>query len=151
MFLDGKVSIIIPVEGEKDKFAVTIDRKLTKITWDGISDKVSNIEILGEVETAPETQNNRFNDGKADPTGRLWVGTLSSEPEPLKFLTGNGSLYSYEKENRFTWQVGNITISNGLAWNKEIKKFYYIDSLAYKVFEFDYDEVNGTICKLDII
>lgn len=130
---------------------VTKDRKLLKLTWDGVSDKVSDIETLGEVENTPETEKNRFNDGKVDLTGRLWVGTLTHEVEPLKFLNSNGNLYSYEKEKGFKQQVGGIKISNGLAWNRELKKFYYIDSLAFEVSEFDYDEVNGTICKYHII
>lgn len=126
---------------------MTTDRKLVEVTWDGVSDEVSNIEILGEVEDDPETQHNRFNDGKADPVGRLWVGTLSRHDKALKFTPELGNLYSYEKRKGFTQHVDKVTISNGLAWNKELKKFYYIDSLAYKVFEYDYEENNGTICK----
>lgn len=145
--LDGKTSIIIPVEGEADTFVVTIDRKLVKITWDGVSDKILNVNVLGEVENEPETKNNRFNDGKADPTGRLWVGTLTEEVEPLKFPKANGNLYSYQSGKGFKQHVGGISISNGLAWNRDLKKFYYIDTLTFQDSEFDYDEVNGTICK----
>lgn len=126
---------------------MSIGRKLAKVTWDGISDKVSGIEILGEVENAPETKDNRFNDGKVDPAGRLWIGTLGPENAALEFLIERANLYSYDKENGFKHQLNKISISNGLAWNKELKKFYYIDSLSYEVVEFDYDEVNGSICK----
>lgn len=147
MLLEGKVSIIIPVEGEENRFAVTIGKKLAKVTWDGVSHNVSSVEILGEVEDAPETQKNRFNDGKADPTGRLWVGTLTHETEPLKFAPDLGNLYSYEKGKGFKHQLSGITVSNGLAWNRELKKFYYIDTFAHNVSEFDYNEAEGTICE----
>lgn len=66
--------MIIPVDGETDKFLITVGKKLAIATWDGTSTTVSALETLIEVENEREFQNNRFNDGKADPTGRLWAG-----------------------------------------------------------------------------
>lgn len=66
--------MVIPVEGTDDQFLVGLGRKLIVVTWDGVSDKVSKIEELLEVENEPGYTNNRWNDGKADPTGRLWAG-----------------------------------------------------------------------------
>lgn len=66
--------MIIPVEGTKNKFLISIGRKLVVVTWDGISSKVSKMEILAEVENEKDLLGNRFNDGKADPKGRLWAG-----------------------------------------------------------------------------
>lgn len=139
------VSLIIPVDGQKDKYLITIKRKLATVTWDGISETVSDIKILGEVEDAEDTKDNRFNDGKADPTGRLWFGTMGSEPVLGKVTPNAGALYSFEG-GKITKHLGKIGISNGLAWNTALKKFYYIDSPERKVFQFDYDEVTGTIC-----
>lgn len=68
------MSLIIPVKGQKDKFLISIGRELAVVAWDGESEKVSKIEKLYEVDNTPETSDNRFNDGKCDPTGRLWAG-----------------------------------------------------------------------------
>lgn len=70
--LSGKnVSVIIPVKGKKDQFIITMERDLMLITWDGESDELSKIEKLHEVD---KNTTNVFNDGKADPAGRLWIG-----------------------------------------------------------------------------
>lgn len=66
-------SIVVPVEGEPNKFVVTSGKKLFVVTWDGKSDTLSDVKILAEV-TSPGA----FNDGKCDPSGRLWTG------KPLK-------------------------------------------------------------------
>lgn len=60
------------------------------------------------------------------------------------FELNKGSLYSYSG-GKFTKHVHPVSISNGLAWNVELKKFYYIDSLQRRVFQYDYDIEKGTI------
>lgn len=153
MYLLGPepVTLIVPVEGQKDKYLITIKRKIAVVTWDGVSDQVSNIEILGEVENTPSTIDNRFNDGKADPTGRLWLGTMGSEPVLGNVTPNAGALYTLEPGKKIKQHLTKISISNGLAWNVALKKFYYIDSPERKIFQFDYDEISGSICKSIII
>lgn len=48
-----------------------MERELVVVTWDGVSSKPSKIEKLHEVD---QGTTNVFNDGKADPSGRLWIG-----------------------------------------------------------------------------
>ena len=69
----GTVSLIIPIQGEKDKFVITVGRNVAIMTWDGVSSTPSDVKIVSTVHD--EKKDNRFNDGKADPTGRLWAGT----------------------------------------------------------------------------
>nr|CAI5866618.1 unnamed protein product [Callosobruchus analis] len=80
------VSIIIPVKDEKDKFVVSIGRELAIVTWNGETSNVSHVEKIYEVENDPETIDNRFNDGKCDPTGRLWVGKCKNNEIVRKLL-----------------------------------------------------------------
>lgn len=136
------------MEGQKNKYLITIKRKIAVVTWDGASDKVSNTEIVEEVENASSTIDNRFNDGKADPTGRLWLGTMGSEPILGRVTPNAGALYSVESGRKIKQHLSKISISNGLAWNIALKKFYYIDSPERTVFQFDYDEISGAICML---
>jgi len=86
---------------------------------------------------------NRFNDGKCDPAGRFWAGTMSKTIEPKM-----GALYrlSYQNNEFHTKKMlSDITISNGLCWSLDHKKMYYIDSPTCHVKEFNYDINTGEI------
>lgn len=71
----NRVSLIVPLKNQKDKFLISIGKELVVVTWNGESDHVSKIEKLYEVENDSDKEGNRFNDGKCDSTGRLWAGT----------------------------------------------------------------------------
>ncbi len=92
--------------------------------------------------TDPESHlpNNRFNDGKCDPQGRFWAGTMS-----YSFESGAGSLYCLDHDYTVTKKTENVTISNGLVWTKAQDMFYYIDSRAYTIAAYDYDPPSGAI------
>lgn len=141
------MSFVIPVEGAKNKFAIGLGRTLAVVTWDGVSKMVSNVEKLGDVDNEPDTLGNRLNDAKADPSGRLWLGTMGPEPVYGHVEPKKGSLYSFGPDKSFKRHLTKITVSNGLAWNEALKKFYYIDSPERTIVQFDFDITAGTICK----
>lgn len=66
------MSFIIPVEGQKDQFVISRGKQIALISWDGESDSISIIKTLYEVDE--QYPGNVFNDGKCDPSGRLWAG-----------------------------------------------------------------------------
>ncbi|RRQ49769.1 SMP-30/gluconolactonase/LRE family protein [Maribacter algicola] len=84
---------------------------------------------------------NRFNDGKCDPAGRFWVGSMA-----LSEATGAGSVYMFEN-GRSSKKIGNTTISNGMAWNADHTILYFIDTPTRSVMAYDYAIENGTISK----
>lgn len=61
-------------------------------------------------------------------------------------LPEKGTLYSFEK-GTVTPHVGKIGIANGIAFNVDLKKMYYIDSRTGTVDEYDFDIRTGKICK----
>ena len=87
---------------------------------------------------APEKEN-RFNDGKCDPSGRLWVGTMNKQERAHA-----GSLYCFDGKI-LTPKLRNLTVSNGMAWSADHSKFYFIDTADYAVAAFDYDKYTGNI------
>jgi sugar lactone lactonase YvrE len=86
-----------------------------------------------------EPANNRFNDGKCDPAGRLLAGTMNMDEK-----SPTGSLYSFDGQTA-TPLLDSIRISNGLAWSPDHKTFYYIDTPTREVKAFDYDLSTGQI------
>lgn len=83
---------------------------------------------------------NRFNDGKCDPAGRFWAGSMALDEE-----TGAGSLYRLGDGFLSEVVLTDVTISNGLAWSPDGRIFYYIDTPTREVVAYDYDTVNGNI------
>jgi sugar lactone lactonase YvrE len=83
---------------------------------------------------------NRFNDGKCDPAGRFWAGTMDEkEKNPA------GSLYLLGTDRSLKKVLSGVTISNGLGWSPDRKTMYYIDSPTRKVWSFDYSHQTGDI------
>jgi len=82
----------------------------------------------------------RMNDGKVDPSGRFWAGSMA-----LSFERGRGSLYVLEKDNSYRSILDDITLSNGMGWSPDAQYFYYIDSVPGVLKRFDYDLYTGHI------
>jgi sugar lactone lactonase YvrE len=85
---------------------------------------------------------NRFNDAKCDPSGRLWAGTMGVSEEPEL-----GRLYRVDPGSPciVTPTVERVSISNGLAWSPDARTMYYVDSPTRRVDAFDFDMASGAI------
>ncbi|HUR10671.1 MAG TPA: SMP-30/gluconolactonase/LRE family protein [Flavitalea sp.] len=81
---------------------------------------------------------NRFNDGKCDPQGRFWAGSMSLDDEK-----GSGSLYMLD-DGKVSTKISGVSISNGLAWSTK-NVFYYIDTPTRGVDAWNYDPETGNI------
>lgn len=100
--------------------------------------KSQKLTILKDPES--NLPGNRFNDGKCDPAGRFWAGTMAYENQ-----SNQGSLYRLDPDLRVTKVLGGIAISNGIVWSQDKQTMYYIDSFAYTVRAYDYDLQSGDI------
>ncbi|XP_049805554.1 regucalcin-like [Schistocerca nitens] len=138
------VSIIIPIEGQKDRFIITLGRNVAILTWDGVSKSPQNVEVLVSVDQEKGKETNRINDGKADPSGRLWAGTMGPYKNN-KVTPERGMLFSLDKDRKAVTHVTKIGIANGLAWSLDNKTMYYIDSATRRVDAFDFDIKAGKI------
>lgn len=85
---------------------------------------------------------NRFNDGKCDPAGRFWVGTMSSVGMPKQ-----GSLYRFDPDGSVHHMLDGLGTSNGLGWSPDGKTFYLTDSPAGEIYAFDFDIETGAISR----
>lgn len=82
----------------------------------------------------------RMNDGKCDPQGRFWAGTMAEDSRP-----GAGSLYRLDADHTVTEVLTGLTISNGMAWSADNSQMYFIDTMDHGVDVFDVDPVAGTL------
>jgi sugar lactone lactonase YvrE len=82
----------------------------------------------------------RFNDGKCDPAGRFWVGSLA-----LDSRKKGAALYRMDKDQRVQQVLDSVSISNGIVWSADRKTMYYVDTPTMSVQAFDYDDETGVI------
>ncbi|MBW6467153.1 MAG: SMP-30/gluconolactonase/LRE family protein [Brevefilum sp.] len=80
----------------------------------------------------------RLNDGKVDPAGRFWAGSMDTQQV-------KGELYRLDPDGGQHTLLHNIGISNGLGWSPDRKRMYYTDSLKRTIFTFDYELESGAI------
>lgn len=125
--------LAVALEGKGNELILGLDRSLIRFDL-----QTGKQEKLLEIEQ--DFQLHRFNDGKVDPKGRIWIGTLST-----LFTEGAGSLYRISEDLTVDKKLEDLTISNGMAWTEDQSTFYFIDSPTQKVQEFGFDAVSGDI------
>lgn len=81
----------------------------------------------------PELPENRFNDGKCDPAGRLWAGSICLKKQP------EAALYCLHTDLRIEKKFSPVTNSNGIVWTRDAATMYYIDTPSKKIRAFDFD------------
>jgi len=81
----------------------------------------------------PNRPDNRFNDGKCDPAGRLWAGSICLARRP------EAALYCLDTELRVEKCFWPVTNSNGIGWSADGATMFYIDTPSRKVRAFDFD------------
>ena len=81
----------------------------------------------------------RFNDGKCDPQGRFWVGTIYEPRDPAL-----ASLHCYV-DGELKRKAEGITVSNGLAWSPNGRTMYWSDTKAHTIYAFDFDPATGDL------
>ncbi|XP_072470619.1 regucalcin-like [Notamacropus eugenii] len=119
-------------------YVATVGTRFCALNWEDQS-----LSDLCSVDK--DKKNNRFNDGKVDPAGRYFAGTMAEETAPAVLERHQGSLYALFPNGTVQKYFDRVDISNGLDWSLDHKIFYYIDSLSYSVDAFDYDLQTGKI------
>ncbi|WP_128000107.1 SMP-30/gluconolactonase/LRE family protein [Piscinibacter defluvii] len=83
----------------------------------------------------------RFNDGKCDPQGRFWVGTIY-EPRDAAAAT----LHCLTREG-LKRKAGGVTVANGLAWSPDGATMYWTDTKAHTIYAFDFEPHAGELSR----
>jgi sugar lactone lactonase YvrE len=86
-----------------------------------------------------DTAVERFNDGKADALGRLWVGTIyDPRSKPA------AALYRWDGHT-LERVAGEVTVSNGLAFSADGRQVYWTDTPAHRVMVYTLDAGTGRL------
>jgi len=92
----------------------------------------------------------RMNDGRADPAGNFWVGSMQNN------VAGDGSdrpitdkaagrLFRVAPDGGVTVVKTGIGISNTFCWSPDATRFYFGDTLRNEINVFDFDAATGIV------
>jgi sugar lactone lactonase YvrE len=86
----------------------------------------------------------RFNDGKCDAAGRLWLGTMVMN---MGLNSGLGALYCLDERGLTGPYVHDLLTPNGLGFSPDGRVMYLSDShpTVQKIWAFDFDVKQGTL------
>jgi sugar lactone lactonase YvrE len=83
----------------------------------------------------------RFNDGRCDPAGRFWVGTMNNLTRGPE-----GRMFRLEARRglvEFPSMAPGLRIPNSLAFSPDGRTMYFADSLDHAIRAFEYDPSSG--------
>ena len=96
--------------------------------------------------TAPyDTATMRFNDGKADPAGRFWSGTIDETR-----TAANAQLWSLDCRGttaHLNAKAGGATTGNGLAWSPDARTVYWADTPSHSIRAWDWDAEDNILTR----
>ena len=99
-------------------------------------------KIFKSIKIEPNLKLNRINDGKTDPAGNLWFGTMDNLERKIE----NGSLYKLDKNLKLIKVDKNYRITNGPAFIDSYN-FYHTDSPKKKIYKIRINKKNKIVSK----
>ena len=107
-----------------------------------------DLQLLAAAVHDPATT--RFNDGKADPCGRFWVGSLF-EPRNANLA----QLFCLDSRNagaqglppELEVKAGNAMTANGLAWSPDAATLYWADTPGHIIRAWDWDSQSNRMSR----
>ncbi len=129
-------------DSEPSAIAPLADGRLLMALRSGIGTFEPATGRLDMLAKAPyDTATQRFNDGKCDARGRLWVGTIVEPREPAL-----GTMQCF-RDGALKHCFDGVSVSNGLAWSPDGRAMYWADTHRGLVQAFDFAPDSGELSR----
>lgn len=117
---------------DKDHLIIASEKALYRMKIDtGASEKLVDLE--------PENENTRSNDGRADPMGGFWIGTMGKQAQQ-----NAGAIYRfYRGELRKIYS--DITIPNSICFSPDGRILYFADTPKQEICAQSLDELGWPV------
>ena len=99
----------------------------------------------------PDTmEGNRLNEGRCDPQGRFWVGSMQTNLHPdgtaRQMDRNSGALFRIDPDYATSRHTGReFGISNTMAWSPDGRTLYFGDTLRNVIFAYEFDPGDGVV------
>jgi sugar lactone lactonase YvrE len=94
--------------------------------------------LVPECHPDGDLPDNRFNDAKCDPEGRLWAGSMDDNE-----TKASGRLYRFDSLASPVRVRSDVNLSNGLGWSPDGRVMYFVETLRHVIWAHDYDVSTG--------
>jgi len=101
--------------------------------------RTGSLNRIGHVEA--DVPDNRFNDGKCDPSGSFFAGTMDAK----NWSAPAGHLFRMDPDQKISTVQSEVICSNGSGWSPDGRTMYYIESFRYAVFAYDVEQQSGAL------
>jgi xylono-1,5-lactonase len=125
---DGEVSVVVPKRRGVGGIALHADgglvlsgRDVVHVTPDGASRTVFDIDAPG------------LNDLFCDADGRLYCGTIRSDPFDEEAERTPGECYRIDLDGTSTVLYGGVALTNGIALSPDGRRLYHADTASHHV------------------
>ena len=113
-----------------DSLLLFRDRNIARLQPDGSAQVLVDCSHLST---------GRFNDVIAAPDGGVFAGTMGRDGEM------NGGLFRVERDGSIQQLWSGTSCSNGMAFTKDQRTFFWADTSARQIWALDYDRENGAL------
>lgn len=83
---------------------------------------------------------NRYNDGKCDRRGRLWISSMD-----MGAMANRGNLFRVDPDGSWEKVDSGFTVPNGLGFSPDNTRMYFTDTFRKTIYEYDFDLAAGRI------
>lgn len=119
---------------DPDRLLVAIEHRLVDLEW-------STGATTLRLELEEPDRATRLNDGRCDPVGRFWVGSMD---DPSTNGARGGRLYRVDKDGTAVVEQVDVGVSNSLAFAPGGDVMYWSDTTRGLVWAYDYDTGSGS-------
>lgn len=118
---------------DADRLLVSMEHQLVDLTW-------STGRVTPRIVLEADDMSTRLNDGRTDPAGRFWVGSMD---DPSSRGQCAGTLHRVEPGGGSEAIQSGVGVSNGLAFSPDGSVMYWADTTRDLVWAYDYDTDSG--------
>ena len=123
----------IALTHDADRLLVSMEHQLVDLTW-------STGRVTPRIVLEADDVSTRLNDGRTDPAGRFWVGSMD---DPVSGGARRGTLHRVEPGGGSEAIQSGVGVSNGLAFSPDGSVMYWADTTRDLVWAYDYDVDSG--------
>ena len=133
------ISCLLPTKN-KNNWIATSKNKIIKIIKKNKRITTRIIKVINE------PKQNRFNDGKCDYLGRLWLSTMDSQQK-----TKTGQLWFIKPRAKPKVVDKKFIIGNGIDWSPDNKTLYFVASDKRIIYSYSFDIKSGKLSDKKIL